>query len=257
MKHNEIIRKEFSKQAANFGDKGLTLSSQHILDWIVDGLPLQENFRVLDVAAGTGHLSRAIAPYVKEVIAIDITPEMLDQSRKKAARCNLSNIVIEEGNVEDLPYEDNFFDLVVSRLAIHHFEKPKIQFDEMARVCKPDHNVGVIDLLSPQDDKEAEIYNHLERLRDPSHVYAFSKRQMKKIMGQARLSITAFETRAIKVDFKRWVQMTGTEPDTMELLQTRLMQDIEEGTKTGMRPFIENGSLKFLQTWAIVIGKKL
>ena len=81
MEHNRVIRKEFSKQAARFGEKGLTLSSKDILDWIVDFLPLDQTFRVLDVAAGTGHLSRAIAPHAREVVAIDITPRMLAYGR--------------------------------------------------------------------------------------------------------------------------------------------------------------------------------
>jgi ubiquinone/menaquinone biosynthesis C-methylase UbiE len=64
-------------------------------------LPLAENLRVLDVAAGTGHLSCAIAPFVKEVVAIDITPEMLEQAREETARKNLENIAIEKGNAEE------------------------------------------------------------------------------------------------------------------------------------------------------------
>ena len=256
MEHNEVIRREFSKQATGFGDTGLTLSRQDILDWIVDTLPLHENFRVLDVAAGTGHLSRAIAPHVLEVVAIDITPGMLEEARKEAARCNLDNISFEEGKAEDLPYKDDFFDLVVSRLAIHHFEKPRVQLSEMVRVCKPLQSVGVIDILSP-DERVADFYNHLERLRDPSHTVALTKKQMIRIMGAVGLTVDTFETRDIKVDFQRWVQMTRTEPDTVELIQTELMQDVTKKTTTGMRPFLEEGSLKFYQVWSIAIGTNI
>ena len=114
MEHNRVIRKEFSKQASSFGDMGLTLSSQDILDWIVDLLPLDKEFRVLDVAAGTGHLSRAIAPHVREVVAIDITPEMLGQARQESRKRKLDNISFEEGDAEELPFEKDHFDLVVS-----------------------------------------------------------------------------------------------------------------------------------------------
>ena len=117
--HDKQVQHEFSKQAASFGDQGLTLSSQDILGWIVEGLPLQRDFRVLDVAAGTGHLSRAVAPHVREVVAIDITPEMLEIARKEIALSNLDNITIEEGNAAELPFEDNSFDMIVSRLALH------------------------------------------------------------------------------------------------------------------------------------------
>lgn len=256
MDHNRVVRKEFSKQAARFGDQGLTLSSQDLLDWIVDSLPLKKEFRVLDVAAGTGHLSRAIAPRVNEVAAIDLTPAMLAQAREEAARQNLTNIVFEEGNAERLPYETGRFDLVASRLALHHFEKPIIPLREMARVCKPDGRLAAIDLMAPEDPKIAETYNSLERSRDPSHTAALSITQMKALFADAGLAIETLETRNVEVDFQRWTQMTGTAPGVTEALKERLLKDLGADSETGMRPFIRNGALKFLQVWAIVVGKK-
>jgi ubiquinone/menaquinone biosynthesis C-methylase UbiE len=257
MKHNNVIREEFSKQASRFGEKGLTLSSQDILNWIVGFLPLDKDFQVLDVAAGTGHLSRAIAPHVREVTAIDITPGMLASAREETARINLANISFIEGSAEQLPCQAGCFDLVVSRLAIHHFENPMIQLREMVRACKPNHRIGIVDLLSPEDNRTAETYNGLERLRDPSHTVALSKTQMKKIFADAGIMVERIETRDVEVDFLRWVQMTGTKAETIELLKKELMKDIEDGTKTGMRPFLESGSLKFFQVWSIVVGKNI
>jgi len=255
VKHNRVVREEFSKQAPKFGEKGLTLSSQDILAWIVDFLPLGKEFRVLDVAAGTGHLSRAIATHVREVTAIDITPEMLAQAREETARKNLDNICFVEGSAEQLPYEAGCFDLVVSRLAIHHFENPIIQFREMLRVCKSNHKIGIIDLLAPEDKRVAESYNDLERRRDPSHTVALSQTQMEKLLADAGVAVERVETRDVEVDFLRWVQMTGTKSETIELLKEELMKDINDRSKTGMRPFLESGSLKFLQVWSIIIGK--
>lgn len=256
MEHNKVIRREFSKQASSFGDQGLTLSSQEILDWIVENLPLQKNYRVLDVAAGTGHLSRAIAPNVKEVIAIDITPEMIEQARIETERMKLENIFIEAGNAENLPYDDGLFDMVVSRLAIHHFANPSIQLREMVRVCKPSQIVGIIDLLSPEDERVAETYNHLERLRDPSHTIALSKTKMERVLKDSGLAVKNITTRNVEVDFKRWVQMTGADPETIEYIRNKLLEDIQNGTETGMRPFMKDGTLKFLQIWSVVLGIK-
>jgi ubiquinone/menaquinone biosynthesis C-methylase UbiE len=257
MKHNKVVREEFSKQASRFGDKGLTLSSQEILAWIVDSLPLDKEFRVLDVAAGTGHLSRIIAPYVGEVTAIDITPEMLAYARKETAGRNLTNISFVEGSAEQLPYQAGCFDLVVSRLAIHHFENPIVQLREMVRVCKPNQMIETIDLLAPEDEKAAKSYNDLERFRDPSHTAALSKTQMKNLLANAGIALERIETRDVEVDFLKWVHMTGTKPETVELLKEELMKDITDGSKTGMRPFMEAGSLKFLQVWSILTGKTI
>ncbi len=255
-RHDDRIRQEFSKQASSFGDKGLTLSSQDILGWIVAGLPLQKDFRVLDVAAGTGHLSRAIAPHVQEVVSIDITPEMLEIARQETAQSKLNNITIEEGNAADLPYEDASFDMVVSRLALHHFEQPVIQLQEMVRVCKPHHNVGIIDLLSPEDESIAETYNHLERLRDPSHTVALSKSQLLSTIAEVGLTLESLDAREIVVDFQRWVQMTGVDAQTVDSIKQELRKEIDGKTITGMQPFIAKDQLKFQQVWSIAVGQK-
>lgn len=256
MKHNRVVRREFSKQASKFGEKGLTLSSQDLLDWAVSLLPLEKGFRVLDVAAGTGHLSRAIAPYVKEIIAIDITREMLRYIHEETTKANPEHISIEEGSAEHLPHETDCFDLVVSRLAIHHFEKPVIQLREMVRVCRPNHSIGIIDLLAPDDEGIAKAYNSLERLRDPSHSMALSKTQMNKLLAETGIAVEKIVTRDVEVNFQRWAQMTDIRPESIEVLQEELMKDIRGDSKTGMRPFMENGQIKFLQVWSMIVGRK-
>jgi hypothetical protein len=117
--------------------------------------------------------------------------------------------------------------------------------------------VGIIDLLSPEDEGTSENYNHLERLRDPSHTRALSKTQMERILEEVGIRVDFIETRDIVVDFKKWVQMTKTEPETVDYLQTVWMEDINQGKTTGMRPFMENDSLKFLQVWSVFIGTKV
>ncbi len=257
MKHNRIIRREFSKQATRFGDKGLTLSSQDILNWIVETLPLDQDLRVLDVAAGTGHLSRAIAPFVQAVIAMDITREMLNQAHNGNVKSKLANIFLQEGSAEYLPYETNTFDFVTSRLSIHHFENSIVQLREMVRVCKPSHKIGIIDLLSPDDEKISETYNRLERLRDPSHTVALSRKQMESMLAEVGISVEKIELRDVEVDLQRWVEMTETKIETAKVIREELRKDIDGGSPTGMRPFMKNRELKFLQVWSVIVGTKV
>lgn len=256
MEHNEIIRREFSKQAASFDKSGLTLSSQEYLSWMVDILPLQSGFRVLDVAAGTGHLSRAIAPHVQQVIAIDMTQEMLREARKAAAGACIENILFEEADAAALPYQDNSFEMVLSRFAIHHFEKPELQLKEMVRVCRPEHIVGIIDLLSPVDEDLIAPYNRLERLRDPSHTVALTESELTKAMRISGLSVQQIATRDISVDFERWTEMTGRDQQTKRAIRGELEREIAGDCKTGMRPHVEGGKLKFLQVYCVVTGTK-
>ena len=71
----------------------------------------------------------------------------------------------------------------------------------MMRVCKCEHSVCVVDLLSPEDKGVAKIYNHLEQLRDPSHTVALSESQLKSAMTDAGLNVESIQSRNIEVDF--------------------------------------------------------
>jgi SAM-dependent methyltransferase len=166
------------------------------------------------------------------------------------------NVRLEQGDARNLPYQDESFDMVVSRLALHHFSEPQIQLGEMVRVSKPECMVAIIDLVSPEDEDLRNSYNYLERLRDPSHTTALTRTQLLSSMEDAGLSIRLVDMRDISVKFQQWVEMTGTAPDTAATIRGALEQDIEGGQKTGMRPYREAGNLRFLQVWSVVIGMK-
>src|ERR1700687_1337804 len=138
---HDSIRKEFKKQADSWGKNEI---SSH-LQWVVERLSLQSHFEVLDVAAGSALLSRAISPHVKQVVASDITPEMLAQGQSEANRQGMTNISFEQGAAEDLPYPNAKYDMVVTRFSVHHFKSPDVVIREMCRVCRHGGNVVVID----------------------------------------------------------------------------------------------------------------
>jgi ubiquinone/menaquinone biosynthesis C-methylase UbiE len=81
----------------------------------VASLDLGSDSEVLDAAAGTGLLFRAVSPRVGRVVALDITPEMLAERRAAAGRKGITNVTFEQGVAEDLSYPDASFDAVVSR----------------------------------------------------------------------------------------------------------------------------------------------
>ncbi len=254
--HHDVVRKQFSKQAPRFGEQGLTLSSPEHLQWMVNNLDPQPYFAVLDVAAGTGHLSRAIAPHVKQVVALDATPEMLLEGRHQAEQDGIGNIVFEQGLAEDLPYPTDAFDMVMSRFAIHHFEDPNLPMEEMVRVCRPGGKVAVIDLVSPENEALATTYNQLERMRDSSHTKAPSPSELKRLMQGAGLDIGHTISREIEVNVDRWLELTETSPEIGRAIVEELAQELKGLKATGMRPFLRDNELMFLQTWVVVVSVK-
>jgi len=253
---HDIVRREFGQQAARFGEQGLTLSNQDYLNWMVEQLDLQPHFEVLDVAAGTGHLSRAIAPYVKRVVALDLTPEMLAQGRYEAEQQQLTKVVFEQGEAEHLGFPNAAFDLVVTRFSLHHFAEPRGPLQEMVRVCRRGGRVAVIDIVSPDDPAVAITYNRLERLRDPSHLRALTDSELQQLMAKSGLALVHTAARDVEVHLDRWLDLTAAAPEARRSIRTALTADLDGVQATGMRPYVRDAELKFLHTWLVVIGRK-
>lgn len=254
--YHERVRREFRKQAPRFDMTGHTLTSPEYLQWMVDHLDLKPHFDVLDVAAGTGHLGRALAPYVRRVVALDATPEMLLEGKQQADKGGIGNILFEHGIAEELPFPNDMFDLVASRFAIHHFEDASRPMEEMVRVCQPCRRVAVIDLVAPEDETLAASYNRLERLRDPSHTWALSSSGIQRLLGDAGLFVVHTVSREVEVNVNQWFELTQTEPEARRVIREELTQEVKGLRRTGMRPFLRDDELMFLQTWLIAVGLK-
>jgi ubiquinone/menaquinone biosynthesis C-methylase UbiE len=254
--HHRLVEQQFARQAPGFGQEGLTLTNQEYLAWMVDTLDPHPHDAVLDVAAGTGHLGRAIAPRVRCVVCLDLTPAMLHEGEQAAQWEGLTNITFLRGAAEALPYSDSVFDAVVSRFAVHHFVEPLVQVREMVRVCRPGGKVVLIDLVAPEDEGEATTYNRLEHLRDPSHTRALSTEELRGTLKGCGLSDIRTTSRDVEVEAERWLALASTATARAQALREDLMQDVLGSASTGMRPFLRDGVLMFTQRWVVAVGRK-
>lgn len=248
---------QFTAQSKNFGSGKYIVSSQEYLKWAVERMPLNNNDRVLDVAAGTGLFSFAVSPYAGQIVAVDLTPAMIHEGRKNAAEKGIMNVLFKQGNAYDL-HEERGYDMAISRLAFHHMSKPRDVLNEMAKAVRHGGSVVVVDLVSPDDERAAENYNLYEKLRDDSHTRALTKEELISICKAEGLTeITLYETDVIN-DLEQWMDMTGTAPQNGNIIKKAIREDLSGGERTGLFPFIgEEGNIKFFQHWAMVIGKVL
>lgn len=102
----------------------------------IDRLALKPGTRVLDVACGTGNLSLPAARAGAVVTGIDIAPNLLETARERARGEGLT-INFEEGDAEQLPYEDASFDAVVTMFGAMFAPRPELAAAELVRVCRP------------------------------------------------------------------------------------------------------------------------
>lgn len=140
--------------------------------------------KCLEVGAGTGVISKMFAELGHEVIATDISPNMMDEIKKKG----LSAVVCD---AEQLPFPDASFDTVLASEVLYYLDNPDRFLQEARRVLKP----GGVLLLSSANARVARLYDWLRSIlrpfgvsgtyfNDPLHTF-YSEKELRRLVENA------------------------------------------------------------------------
>ena len=110
---------------------------------LVEAIDVRPGQRVLDVAAGTGTSAIPSARRGAEVVATDLTPELLDVGRA-AAEAEGIELTRQTADAEALPFGDADFDVVLSSIGVMFAPHHELAADELVRVCRPGGTIGVL-----------------------------------------------------------------------------------------------------------------
>jgi ubiquinone/menaquinone biosynthesis C-methylase UbiE len=104
---------------------------------------VQSGHEVLDVATGTGNIAVRAAAAGAQVVGLDLTPELFETARRRAAH---QDVAVEwvEGDAENLPFEDERFDRVLSAFGVQFAPRHEVVARELARVCRPGGRIGLV-----------------------------------------------------------------------------------------------------------------
>ncbi len=251
----EKIQKSFTFQSKNFETKEMNFSKEEYLNYVVSCIKPSSSDSVLEAAAGTCACGRYLTQFVKSVTCLDITAAMLEVGKNEALKSGINNINFVNGNIEDMPFPDNSFDIVISRLAFHHFTDINMPFKEMVRVLKPNGKLVLIDMEAAEESLR-NIEDEIETLRDPSHVKNLSKSEILRLFYENEIEIVKCESTKIPVSLYEWMKLTGTPAKIQNEIKKKITEDINLGLKTGFCPYVENGNIFFHQRWLLTIGKK-
>ena len=143
---NEATRRLFGPLAPNYERWSALLSLGQDQRWrgeLVEELGLQPGARVLDVAAGTGLITRLLEAREHQVIALDLSGEMLDNARRRGATAVLAT-------AEALPFPDATFDGLTFGYLLRYVTDPLATMQELARVVRPGGMLGMVEFGRPR-----------------------------------------------------------------------------------------------------------
>jgi SAM-dependent methyltransferase len=184
------------------------------LDLVVAWCEPGEGVKALDVATGGGHVARRLREEGADVVTLDPSPGMQ------------ADVV---ASAEDVPFADGSFDVVVSRIAPHHFADIRAAVAEMERVTS--RLVVIEDTLFSSDRHE-----QAEKLRDPTHVRNYTEDEWRDFLTGAGLEVEQTECFEKTHPLEPWLGRSGCEGEeaerVKELLADRMTEDGNAWTDT-------------------------
>jgi ubiquinone/menaquinone biosynthesis C-methylase UbiE len=168
--------------------------------------------RALDVGTGAGVLALALAPLVREVVGVDIVPQLLEAARRTAP----PNVSFMEADATALPFENAEFDLVGCRRTVHHVHRPELVVAELARVARPGAKVLVDDQIAPVDPLDALELDRFERARDPAHERTLPDVDFRQLFDANDLLLEQAEIKMHRRPLGYYLDLAGCEGEARE-----------------------------------------
>lgn len=222
MTHDDAVRARFAATAARVAE--VSLQRLEALERrVVELVEPNRDERALDVGAGTAPLAFALASHVREVVALELVPELLEQARPHLER--YPNVTLVEGDAAHMPFERGEFDLVCERAVLHHVPRPELVLAEMARVTRFGGRLLVIDQLAPFDPLAAIELDRFERARDPSHTRLLSDGDLRALFEANGLMLVRSRVEAHDRALDPYLDLSGCEGDERERAKTLAPSD--------------------------------
>ncbi|MCX7841863.1 MAG: methyltransferase domain-containing protein [Clostridia bacterium] len=149
---------------------------ESIKNHLIDLDLLKKNMTIVDLGAGDGYLSRAVAKYVKKVVAVDISSEMLKELKNKARESGIKNIETVESDALEVPLSSGSADMVCASMFLHHIKEPDSAIIEIARILKPGGSVFIADFFTHSNDELKEKMRDIWPGFNPETVKAWFER---------------------------------------------------------------------------------
>lgn len=218
----------FDALAANYAISEVH-SVSPTLDRLHALLPRVES--VCDVASGAGHTGLSFAGIASQIVAVDPAPNMLVQVRQLTAERNFSVETVEAFS-ESIPLPSASFDLVVCRLAAHHFSDLPKAMSEMTRLAKSGGHVAIIDMEGDVNPALDALNHEIEVLHDPTHVQSYTASHWRKLFTENGLEVEACENRCREIpdglSVARWCDLGGSGSEALQAIHDRLAATSQE-----------------------------
>ena len=243
---------------------------------LIQHAQIREGQSVLDVAGGAGEPSLTISEVVGpagSVTYTDAVLEMVEAARQEADRRRTKNVQFHQCSADSLPFPDNLFDAVVSRLGVMFFPDPHAAIREMLRVTKPGGNLALAVWHKSEVNPFCYLVSGIMEKRvasppaDPDAPNAFrfaEPRKLARVMEQAGAAnvsehVVGFDIAAPLSPQAFWAmrsQLSDTLRGKLAKLSEEEKSEVAREVEQAVQPFFPNDQMKFPAQMIVVRGTK-
>ena len=174
-------KRDFDAAAATWDENpGRVQMTRAVAETIVREIPLQAGLRLMDYGCGTGLVTLALQPYVREVVAADSSEGMLQALTEKLAKAELANVEPVKLDLEQQEWQGEPFDVIVSNMVLHHIQNVELVVRRMAGALVEGGWLAFADLDGGSEDFHADNTGIMH--------FGFDKDQRQALCQQAWLT---------------------------------------------------------------------
>lgn len=210
------IVKHFSDRSERYDKQFDWVNDSNILDIMIENLS-ERTGAILDLGAGTGAIAKHILKRCGgdyKIIALDICQDMLNQ---------INDIRIETvcSGVEELPFEDDSFDIVISRQCLHYVEDVEKALEEVNRVLKKD-GIFVLAQIVPIDKATSSDWESVVKIRQPLRKWYFTSEEWDAVVEKHSFILHSHQKYVKAASISKWARKYGSD----DMVRRKYMQKL-------------------------------
>ncbi len=244
----DTYRKQFGVRSLNWHDSAVWLTDEQLLAKHAEMADVAPDAKLLDVCCGSGVVGHAFRHKVAHMTGLDITPEMV-----ALARTRLDEVVL--GNVFDMPFEADAFDIVSNREVLHLFPHPERMLSEVFRVLKPGGQF-VFGQIVPFSAVDAPWMNRIFRKKQPLLHHMFLHEDLLALLKEA--GFENIQTTEINVweDIDIWIDTVETSRRHRHEIKEHFYNAPKEVRDVHPFEIKDDGTVMDLWRWVIYASNK-
>lgn len=243
------VSRHFSMRAERYDSCGNWVRNEGILNAMISEFPIAEGrtFHIVDLGTGTGAVATHILNNYKGIASlsvVDLCTEMLDKITD-------SRITKYEASLENLPFKDNSFDIIVSRQCLHYVENLETAMKEIKRILKPG-GLMILGQIVPLENHYKEYWDKIMKLRQPLRKRSYSETDWLRCFCDAGFVVRSVQNLQNRGSVSGWIKKYNVSDKKLIDQYSSMFLNAPEEFLKSYNVEIEESNVKYTTYWSIL-----